>query len=129
MAGSEEEQAYLGLPGLLDADQMRTLLKQRQADQVEARAKQREEEERRRKEAIANAPEGSGADLHRKRVASEELPALRKELNSLVAMKSARTGKPHGQIHNDARKNCGGPPTALCTAQQLRDRIAYLRDW
>lgn len=129
VAGSEEEQAYLGLPGLLDADQMRTLLKQRQADQIEARAKQREEEERRRKEAIANAPEGSGAALHRNRVASEELPALRKELNALVAMKSARTGKPHGQIHNDARKNCGGPPTALCTAQQLRDRIAYLRDW
>ncbi|WP_426706380.1 DEAD/DEAH box helicase [Corynebacterium auriscanis] len=129
VAGSEEEQAYLGLPGLLDADQMRTLLKQRQADQVEARAKQREEEERRRKEAIANAPEGSGANLHSQRVASEELPALRKELNALVAMKSARTGKPHGQIHNDARKNCGGPPTALCTAQQLRDRIAYLRDW
>ena len=129
VAGSEEEQAYLGLPGLLDADQMRTLLKQRQAEQVEARAKQREVEERRRKEAIANAPEGSGAAMHRNRVASEELPALRKELNALVAMKSARTGKPHGQIHNDARKNCGGPPTALCTAQQLRDRIAYLRDW
>lgn len=135
MAGSEEEQDYLGLPGLLDAEQMRTLLRQRQADQVEARARQ--EEERKRKEAedrrmgrqTANDRQHSAAEAHRQRVASEELPALRKELNALVAMTSSRTGRPHGAIHNDARRNCGGPPTALCTAQQLRDRIAYLRDW
>lgn len=135
MAGSEEEQDYLGLPGLLDAEQMRTLLRQRQADQVEARARQ--EEERKRKEAedrrmgrqTANDGQHSAAEAHRQRVASEELPALRKELNALVAMTSSRTGRPHGAIHNDARRNCGGPPTALCTAQQLRDRIAYLRDW
>lgn len=127
LSGSEEEQAYLGLPGLLDAEQMRTLLRQRQAEQLDARAK--EEELRRKQEQQKPASEGSGADLRNKRVASEELPALRKELNALVSMKSARTGKPHGQIHNDARRNCGGPSTALCTAQQLRDRIAYLRDW
>lgn len=125
VAGSEEEQAYLGLPGLLDADQMRTLLRQRQAEQIEARAR----DEKERREKVEQAPEGSAADARNKRIASEELPALRKELNALVAMTSARTGKPHGAVHNDARRNCGGPPTALCTAQQLRDRIAYLRAW
>ena len=132
LAGSAEEQDYLGLPGLLDAEQMRTLLKQRQADQVEARA--REAEERKRREAEERrsggaAGEMSGAEAHRRRVASEELPALRKELNALVNMTAARTGRPQGSIHNEARRNCGGPPTALCTAEQLRDRIAYLRDW
>ena len=111
---------------------MRTLLKQRQADQVEARA--REAEERKRREAEERrsggaAGEMSGAEAHRRRVASEELPALRKELNALVNMTAARTGRPQGAIHNEARRNCGGPPTALCTAEQLRDRIAYLRDW
>ncbi|HJF11141.1 DEAD/DEAH box helicase, partial [Corynebacterium falsenii] len=125
VAGSAEEQAYLGLPGLLDADQMRTLLRQRQAEQIEARAR----DEKERREKVEQAPEGSAADARNKRIASEELPALRKELNALVAMTSARTGKPHGAVHNDARRNCGGPPTALCTAQQLRDRIAYLRAW
>ena len=35
-AGSDEEADYLGLPGLLDADQMRALLRQRQQTQVEA---------------------------------------------------------------------------------------------
>ncbi|WP_297008555.1 DEAD/DEAH box helicase [uncultured Corynebacterium sp.] len=132
MAGSAEEQDYLGLPGLLDADQMKTLLRARQSEQLDARAreevarKEKEREERRR----GGDPSGiDGADNHRDRVASEELPALRKKLNTLVAAKAARTGRPHGAIHNDVRRNCGGPPTALCSAQQLRDRIAYLREW
>ena len=123
MEGYEEEQEYLGLPGLLDAEQMRTLLQRRQAVQIEARA----EAEREKKAAAAQ----EGTELHavHERIASEELPALRKELNALVNMTSARTGRPHGAIHNDVRKNCGGPPTALCSAQQLKDRIAYLREW
>ncbi|AGP30906.1 DEAD/DEAH box helicase [Corynebacterium terpenotabidum] len=129
VAGSEEEQDYLGLPGLLDADQMKTLLRARQSDQLDARA--REDAARRDSERSAQGPgaDATGAGSHRDRVASEELPELRKKLNTLVAAKSARTGRPHGAIHNDVRRNCGGPPTALCTAQQLRDRIAYLRDW
>ena len=51
------------------------------------------------------------------------------ELNTLVSMTAARTGRKHGEIHNEVRRNCGGPPTALCTEQQLRDRIGYLRNW
>jgi superfamily II DNA or RNA helicase len=131
MTGSEEEQDYLGLPGLLDADQMKTLLRARQAEQLDHRAKEEQaQRERAAKEAQdASAGGHGGADTHRERVASEEIPALRKKLNALVSAKSARTGRPHGAIHNDARRNCGGPPTALCTAEQLRDRIAYLRDW
>ncbi|MCK7636889.1 DEAD/DEAH box helicase [Corynebacterium sp. CCM 9187] len=123
IAGSAEEADYLGLPGLLDAEQMRQLLKQRQAEQVEARAgehrqgqeKQDGQPPRRRTEAAATV--------------SNEIPQLRKELNTLVSITSGRTGRPHGAIHNEVRQNCGGPPTALCTAEQLRDRIAYLRDW
>ena len=129
VAGSDEEQDYLGLPGLLDADQMKTLLRARQSDQLDARAREdatRRESDRNSGDAGA---EVDGAGNHRDRVASEELPALRKKLNTLVAAKSARSGRPHGAIHNDVRRNCGGPPTALCSAQQLRDRIAYLRDW
>ncbi|MEL4162176.1 DEAD/DEAH box helicase [Corynebacterium bovis] len=128
MAGSSEEEEYLGLPGLLDAEQMRTLLRQRQAAQLDARARE-EAAEREARAAAAAQPESAGARQHQGRVASEELPALRKELNALVSMTSARTGRPHGAIHNEARRNCGGPATALCTAEQLRDRIAYLRTW
>lgn len=131
VADSEEEQEYLGLPGLLDAEQMRMLLRSRQAEQVKARA----EAQTGKGEAGKDAPASAASGLPGARpaagsgVASEDLPALRKELNALVALTSARTGRAHGAIHNEARRGCGGPPTALCSAQQLRDRIAYLRDW
>lgn len=126
-AGSAEEADYLGLPGLLDAEQMRELLRKRQEEQLDARdaeEKRRREEERQRQRE---------AEIHEKEVgeeiASDEIPRLRKELNTIVSITSGRTGRPHGAIHTEARKNCGGPPTALCTAQQLLDRIAYLRQW
>lgn len=119
--GSAEEADYLGLPGLLDADQMRALLRQRQAEQIEARAA----EEKRHQEAEANKPKA----VRRSELAADEIPQLRKELNALVSITSGRTGRPHGAIHTEARNACGGPPTALCTAEQLRDRIAYLRKW
>ena len=128
VAGTAEEQEYLGLPGLLDADQMRTLLRQRQSSQLDNR------EQAAKTSSAAGAPPSAQStdgdkESEEDRVASEQLPALRKKLNALVGAKSARTGRPHGAIHNEVRRNCGGPPTALCSAQQLRDRIAYLRDW
>ncbi|MGO1950868.1 MAG: DEAD/DEAH box helicase [Mycobacteriaceae bacterium] len=130
MAGSEEEQEYLGLPGLLDADQMRTLLRARQTTQLDNREKAAAASPGTTdREQAQGSQDGDSDDGHRGRVASEELPGLRKKLNALVGAKSARTGRPHGAIHNEVRRNCGGPPTALCTAEQLRDRIAYLRDW
>lgn len=133
-AGSAEEQDFLGLPGLLDAEQVRTLLQKRQSEQLDAR----EAAERARKEAERATAEraqlhgdtppppggSSGSGL-----AADEIPQLRRELNARVSVVAGRTGRPHGSIHNEVRKACGGPPTALCNAQQLRDRIAYLRDW
>lgn len=120
-AGSDEEADYLGLPGLLDADQMKALLRQRQAEQLDAR----EEVARANTEARNSAGNRAAAE----RVASDEIPQLRKELNAIVSITAGRTGRPHGAIHTEARNACGGPPTALCSAEQLRDRIAYLRRW
>ena len=128
-AGSEEEADYLGLPGLLDAEQMKALLRKRQEEQLDARD---EAEERRREEtarANADARNSAGNRAAGERVASDEIPKLRKELNAIVSITAGRTGRPHGAIHTEARNACGGPPTALCTAEQLRDRIAYLRRW
>ncbi|MGV9713399.1 DEAD/DEAH box helicase [Gordonia sp. NPDC003424] len=113
-AGSDEESDYLGLPGLLDADQVRELLRKRQADQVADRA------------VAAAAPAAAAPQA---RPAGENLHALRKELNTLVAMHHHRTGKPHGMVHNELRTRLGGPPTAMASADQLRERIAALREW
>jgi hypothetical protein len=59
----------------------------------------------------------------------QRLSELRRELNTLVALAHHRTGKPHGVIHGELRRSCGGPPTAMASADQLTERIAALRSW
>ncbi|WP_235840584.1 DEAD/DEAH box helicase [Corynebacterium liangguodongii] len=119
VAGSAEEQDFLGLPGLLSPEQVRTLLAKRQSEQLDAR-----EAGGRSSGSGSVGSSGSSGSL-----AADDIPALRRELNTRVSVVAGRTGRPHGAIHNEVRKACGGPPTALCNAQQLRDRIAYLRGW
>ncbi|MBJ8345057.1 DEAD/DEAH box helicase [Antrihabitans sp. YC2-6] len=121
-SGSDEEADYLGLPGLLDAAQMRVLLRQRQDQQLNGR-------QAAGAETVQNR-EQPNRDNAAERVASaQNLAALRRELNGLVAMHHHRTGKPHGVIHGDLRRECGGPPTAIASADQLTERIATLRRW
>lgn len=114
-AGSDEEADYLGIPGLLDAEQMRALLRERQAKQVAERS------------APVPDPGPQVAGAAERVATADRLGELRRELNSLVAMHHHRTGKPHGVIHGELRRECGGPPTALATAEQLGERIAALR--
>ncbi|SFW89456.1 DEAD/DEAH box helicase [Amycolatopsis australiensis] len=117
-SGSDEEQEYLGLPGLLEPDQVRALLRKRQEEQLA--------DEKRRKPA---KEEPAPVAQARPQSVSERLGALRKELNALVGMYHHRTKKPHGAIHNELRRVCGGPPTAMATVEQLEERIVTLRSW
>ncbi|AUS77804.1 hypothetical protein C1701_04890 [Actinoalloteichus sp. AHMU CJ021] len=121
-AGNGEEQDYLGLPGLLEPDQVRALLRQRQDQQLAEASRRKAAADA---EAAAKPPEPKA----RPRNVSEHLTALRKELNTLVALHHHRTRKPHGAIHNALRSHCGGPPTAMATVEQLEERIATLRSW
>lgn len=121
LVGSEEESDYLGLPGLLDAEQVRTLLQQRQADQVTRRSAA--------KARPADDTQAQAAPNAAERHTGEDLASLRKELNTLVSLHHHRTGKSHGQVHNELRTRLGGPPTAMATADQLRERIKALRTW
>ncbi|PQM74637.1 DEAD/DEAH box helicase [Corynebacterium sp. J010B-136] len=140
---SDEDADFLGIPGLLDADQVKDLLRKKQAEEMDARAaKEREEraaqaaEEHRRKiHGLPSAPANRRTAQEQSEqegdspVAIDEVTNLRKELNTIVSITAGRTGRPHGAIHTEARKACGGPPTALCNADQLRERIEYLRKW
>jgi superfamily II DNA or RNA helicase len=112
-AGSPEEEDFLGLPGLLEPDQVRTLLSKRQRSQLNARSE------------ATSAPQAPPAPL----VTRQQLAALRKELNGLVGAWSHRTGQPHGVIHAELRQTCGGPPLPQATADQIQARIATLRRW
>jgi superfamily II DNA or RNA helicase len=114
-AGTDEEQDYLGLPGLLEPDQVRALLRQRQDRQLGDKS--------------APAAEARSAVADRPVSVHQRLSGLRRELNTLVALHHHRTGKPHGMIHGELRRSCGGPPTAMASAEQLEERIAALRTW
>jgi superfamily II DNA or RNA helicase len=107
-AGSAEEADYLGIPGLLDAEQMRELLRRRQDEQFDRRTR-------------------DGAAVAEPVTRHGQLRDLRRELNALVSAAHHRTGKPHGWIHNELRRICGGPPVAAATTDQLSARIDAVR--
>ena len=113
--GSVEEQEYLGIPGLLDADQVTTLLRARQAEQVAAQKKS--------KSAAKMREANAGVSDHRVRAAK------RRELSHLVSSWSRRSGEPHAMVHAQLRQRCGGPEIALATTEQIEARIALLRQW
>ncbi|MDA3649574.1 DEAD/DEAH box helicase [Saccharopolyspora indica] len=121
---SEEEQDYLGLPGLLEPDQVRALLRQRQSQQLDDVAKR--EADAKAAKAAEQAEQRANA---KPQSVQERLQKLRKELNTLVSLHHHRTRKPHGKIYNELQKSCGGPPTAMATIEQLEERIATLRSW
>lgn len=123
---TEDEQEYLGLPGLLEPDQVRALLRQRQEEQLHEVSKREAADKAAKAEQRAQEQAEPAA---RPQSVQERLKGLRKELNTLVSLHHHRTRKPHGAIHNELRRVCGGPPTAMATVEQLEERIATLRSW
>ncbi|MEU4207959.1 DEAD/DEAH box helicase [Rothia terrae] len=107
---TDEDQDFLGIPGLLDADQVGTLLRARQQEYASKRP------------ASARTQEPSVVD-HR------QLKNLRNQLAKNVSAWAAKTGKPHGSIHNELRRICGGPAVPQANAEQLQARLDKLQDW
>ena len=106
----DEELDFLGIPGLLDAEQVRDLLGHRQSERMK--------EKRRARRRTAHEPS-----------AHQRLAALRKELNGMVATWRHRSRTPHGIIHAELRRTCGGPPAAVASGEELQQRIDTLRLW
>lgn len=117
--GSEEEQDYLGIPGLLEPDQVQLLLQKRQTRQI-AHSRQKPAAEADLLEKPAEA---------RPVVTHKQLLGLRKSLNTMVSAYTHQSGKPHGVIHTELRRVCGGPPSAEATAGQIQDRIKKVQEW
>jgi superfamily II DNA or RNA helicase len=108
--GSDEEMDFLGIPGLLEPDQVRELLHHRQRSRRTSAA------------AVHDEPP-------REVSTHEQLAILRRELNGLVAAWHHRTGQAHGATHAILRKELGGPAAAVANADQLHARINRLREW
>ena len=109
---SDDEADYLGLPGLLETDQITHLLRERQRRQVGRRDRAEKREKVPPEQSLARA-----------------LESLRKQLNSLVAQYARSRGVPHSHVHADLRRQCGGPPLARATSEQVEQRIALIRTW
>lgn len=109
---STDEQDYLGLPGLLEPDQVSHLLAERQRRQLARRT--RTDRKQKAEPEVA---------LHR------ALAGKRKELNSLVAQYARTKGVPHSHVHADLRRQCGGPSLAQASQHQVDERIQLLRRW
>jgi superfamily II DNA/RNA helicase len=108
--GTDEELDFIGLPGILEPEQVHELLQQRQQRQA-----------RRHSSRPATADGHPPAPLHR------TLKEQRQLLNSLVGLYAKNSGEPHGLIHAELRRVCGGPAVAQASVTQLQARIDFLR--
>ena len=107
--GSEDEMDFLGIPGLLEPDQVSELLRKQQAEQLKRRPTENQE--------------ARGVVDHR------QLKALRSKLSKSVSAYAAKTGMHQGSIHTNLREKCGGPPVGQATQAQLEDRLKQLQLW
>ncbi len=107
--GSDEEADFLGIPGLLEPDEVTTLLRQHQAAQSQRQK---------------SAPQVSGgmSETHRRR-------AARKELSGLVSAWAQKSGQPHALVHAELRRICGGPEVARASSEQIEARVDQVRRW
>lgn len=108
--GSPEEYDFLGLPGILEPEQIAELLRQRQ-----------------RRQAQRNIGRSRDVAHHKSLPLHRSLKEQRALLNSLVALWSKQTNTPHGIIHTELRQTCGGPAVAQATVAQLQSRIDLMR--
>ena len=144
------EEDFLGLPGLLDPEQVALLLRKRQAEQL----RQRSGGSRAGGPGSQSPGPGQGVPVWAASVAAPEtdaasggaaargaadarpgapvrrevLAGLRKELNGLIGAWHHRTGQPHAVVHADLRRACGGRLPAA-TAEQIQARIDTIRGW
>lgn len=115
--GSDEELDFIGLPGILEPDQVAELLRHRQARQA------RRASDRRKHAASAEEEPGQAEPVALYRTLKEQ----RSLLNSLVGLYARQTGQAHSLVHAELRRACGGPDVAHATVTQLQSRIELLR--
>jgi len=124
---SDDEQAYLGLPGLLTPEQTAAVLARRDSDlrrrvDAAARSSGRDESTAEGIAAVVVSSEGLSDGHAGWRAAAE----LRREVNQLVGRVAARTGAPHAKVHSQIRRAVPGPPSAAAAAELLERRRDHL---
>jgi len=119
---SAEDEEFLGLPGLLTAEQTAALLSKRDGElrKRASRARQDSLFSPVDPEPAEPAPgDGPAVDSRSSWRAAAD---LRREVNRLVSVVAARTGTPHGQLHARLRSEVPGPPSASASVELLEAR-------
>ncbi|MDQ7877906.1 DEAD/DEAH box helicase [Microbacterium sp. QXD-8] len=121
--GTPEEEEFLGIPGLLEPEHVHELLMQRQSRQTRHRHAREAHDRQAQQDGSDGAPQQPAPPqaLHR------TLKEQRQLLNSLVGLYARQTGEPHGLVHAELRRICGGPAVSHATVAQLQSRIDVLR--
>jgi hypothetical protein len=107
---TEEDEDFLGLPGILTPEQMASVLARRDTHA------------RRRATTVAETPPSAEA------VAWRAGAELRREVNRLVGVLAARMGTPHGKIHAQLRRAVPGPASAAASVDILERRRDHLME-
>jgi superfamily II DNA or RNA helicase len=105
-AHSEEDQDFLGLPGLLSAEQTASLLARR--------------DEAHRRRATQDDLFGRRNDT-----SWQSIAGLRKEINDMVRQLASRRNLTPAAVHAQLRREVPGPPSAKAS----EDVLAARRDW
>ncbi|HEV7210413.1 MAG TPA: DEAD/DEAH box helicase family protein [Blastococcus sp.] len=116
----EEEEEYLGIPGLLTPAQTAELLAKRD-DELRLRiaASHRNDDDFM---LVEDHPDEDDAGRSWRDAAE-----LRREINRLVSRVSAKTSQPHAVVHTQLRQSVPGPPSASASVDVLRARRERLR--
>ena len=105
---SAEDEEFLGLPGILSPEQTAAVLARRDSAA--------------RRKAVDSAPVAASTEANAWRAGAQ----LRREVNRLVGVLSAREGVPHAQIHARVRKAVPGPASAAAGGEVLAERRDHL---
>ncbi|HYO35311.1 MAG TPA: DEAD/DEAH box helicase family protein [Geodermatophilus sp.] len=116
-----EDEDFLGIPGLLTAEQTASLLARRD-DELRLRIASRAEEDTGELPVVEDHPDDDAAGRSWRDAAE-----LRREINRLVSRVSARTSTPHAVVHTQLRQHVPGPPSASASVDVLRARRERLR--
>jgi superfamily II DNA or RNA helicase len=113
---SVDDEEFLGIPGLLTAEQTASLLAQRDSEL------RRRVAEGRAAGVAELAATGTDGPVSAWRQAAD----LRREVNQLVSRIAARTGEAHAAVHAKLRRAVPGPASAAASADLLERRRDHL---
>jgi hypothetical protein len=107
---TDEDEDFLGLPGILSPEQTAALLASRDSAA--------------RKRAAGTDTPMPSAEAAAWRAGAD----LRREVNRLVGLLAARSGTPHGQLHAELRRAVPGPASAAAGVDVLERRRDHLME-